>query len=74
VMNEVPDQSILKEFVWRRWEAQVVTEALLEAAQKIRDLQSERNKGIFLVLNGKVLDADGKPVSAEGVSATTHGL
>ncbi|HEY3367978.1 MAG TPA: copper amine oxidase N-terminal domain-containing protein [Symbiobacteriaceae bacterium] len=67
VMNEVPDQATLKDFVFRRWEAQVVTEGLQEAAGKIQSLQNERNKGIHLVLTGKVLDQDGKALPAGSV-------
>ncbi|HWI60359.1 MAG TPA: stalk domain-containing protein [Symbiobacteriaceae bacterium] len=68
VMNEVPAESVLKEFIWRRWEAQVVTEGLQEAAQRIRALQAERNRGLFLVLTGRATDPEGKPIPADRVS------
>lgn len=73
VMNEVPDQSAVKEFIYRRWEAQLVTEALQEAATRIRTLQNERNKGIFVVLTGSVRDAEGQAIPPHQVAVTAPG-
>lgn len=69
-MEYIPSEAELKQFVWRRWEPQVITEALQEAAQQVKAAQAERNKELWLVLAGRVRDGQSSLLAADRVGLT----